>query len=290
MDYKDIICELGIDSWVPGRVDGALEEYLEAGNLLYFPKLAFDTGERALLSTDWSNGKAKNISLRDPAGPLRGAQGAPEDLARLQAMIARFAAGAETLVHGLFPHYRGHLRRGFASYRPLLVEGRQTPWRKDDTRLHVDSFPSNPTGGARLLRVFANINPEGKPRVWRVGEPFADFAGKFLPRTRRPAPGSAWLLHALGLTKSRRSDYDQLMGQLHDLAKADLDYQATAPQWTFPFPAGTAWVVYSDQVLHAAMSGQFLLEQTFYLDVARQCRPATSPLKTLERLAGRGLV
>jgi 3-deoxy-D-manno-oct-2-ulosonic acid (Kdo) hydroxylase len=52
---------------------------------------------------------------------------------------------------------------------------------------------------------------------------------------------------------------------------------------------GTTWIVYSDQVQHAAMGGQHMLEQTFTLDVEHQWRPETSPLRTLERLRGRPL-
>lgn len=285
-----LIRECPIDTWETAPDGQNWTECLETGQVLYLPRLAFAVGEaeRRFFAEGWTDGKAKNISLRGTE--LRGAVGAPDAVAALQTMLARFSDGAERLVHGLFPGYRPYLRRGFASYRTVRAEGRATSWRKDDSRLHVDSFPSNPTGGKRLLRVFANINPEGKPRVWRVGEPFEPYARKFLPLTRRPWPGSAWALERLGLTKSRRSEYDHLMGQLHDLGKADLDYQAQVPQETFAFPPGSAWIVYSDQVLHAVLSGQYMLEQTFYLDVEHQARPETAPLKVLERLTGRRLV
>jgi hypothetical protein len=291
----DIIRELPIDTWEPapsGDTAEGLEEVLESGQVLYFPRLAFRfaDAERKFLAERWADGKAKNISFRGAAEPIRGARGTPEELAQLKAVLSRYADSAESLVKVLFPRYVGCLRRGFTSYRTAGVEGRVTSWRKDDTRLHVDAFPSNPTGGMRLLRVFANVNPDGQPRVWRVGEPFEHYAGKFLPRASRPLPGSAWLLEKLGLTKSRRTDYDHYMNQLHDLGKADLGYQASSPQRTFPFPAGSAWVVFSDQVLHAVMSGQFMLEQTFYLDPEHLVRPESGPLEILEKLAGRPLL
>ena len=47
--------------------------------------------------------------------------------------------------------------------------------------------------------------------------------------------------------------------------------------------------MFSDHVLHAAMGGQHMLEQTFYLDLQHQLRPQTSPRGTLERLLGREL-
>jgi hypothetical protein len=49
-------------------------------------------------------------------------------------------------------------------------------------------------------------------------------------------------------------------------------------------------VVFTDQVLHAAMDGQYLFEQTFHIPVAAQRQPDLSPLRTLERLSGRALV
>ncbi|MGZ8215884.1 Kdo hydroxylase family protein [Methylomagnum sp.] len=288
----DIIHECGLDTWNPSDLADGLESVLESGGVLYFPHLGFRFAEdeKRFQSERWSDGKAKNISYRGPASPLQGARGTPEELAHLKAALARYADSAESLVKALFPHYAPHLKRGFTSYRTAPVEGRVTSWRKDDTRLHVDAFPSNPTGGLRLLRVFANVNPHGMPRVWRVGEPFEPYAQKFLPQAPKPWPGSAWLMEKLGLTKSRRTRYDHYMNQLHDLGKADLNYQASSPQLTFPFPAGTAWVVYSDQVLHTVVSGQYLLEQTFYLDPGHMARPDTAPLRVLERLTGRALI
>jgi hypothetical protein len=44
-----------------------------------------------------------------------------------------------------------------------------------------------------------------------------------------------------------RSEYDHRMLQLHDLAKADLDYQKSVPQQEFQFPPGSTWIVFSDQ-------------------------------------------
>lgn len=80
------------------------------------------------------------------------------------------------------------------------------------------------------------------------------------------------------------------MLQLHDLLKSDMDYQEHAPQERMPFPPGTTWICFSDQVIHAAMSGQYLLEQTLLLPPARQYDPTTSPLETLRRLTGRTLI
>ena len=104
--------------------------------------------------------------------------------AQLTAMITRFRAQALGLIEALLPHYTSALRLAPTSYRPMQVESRQQSWRADDRRLHVDAFPSRPIYGYRILRVFANVNPDGAPRVWRVGEPFEAMARKFLPRAK----------------------------------------------------------------------------------------------------------
>jgi hypothetical protein len=102
-------------------------------------------------------------------------------------------------------------------------------------------------------------------------------------------PGQALLMHKLGITKRERTPYDQLMLQLHDLVKGDMDYQRNAPQQSVDFMPGTTWIVYSDQVLHAAMSGQYMMEQTFHLLPEALYKPETAPIKVLETIKGKSL-
>ncbi|MFO1418649.1 MAG: Kdo hydroxylase family protein [Methylotetracoccus sp.] len=291
----DPIDELPYEAWSPELDDpeqDRLTEALEQGHVLFLPRLHFqvDDSEARFLSADWSDGKSKNIYLRGPERALRGARGDEAARQGLAGMLDRFGRQAAQLVAALFPHYQSRLEFGNTSFRPCEIEGRPSSYRKDDTRLHPDAFPSNPTGGARLLRVFTNVNPHGEPRVWRVGEPFPDVAAKFLPRARRQWPGEAAVLNALGITKRRRSEYDHLMLELHDRVKADLDYQRNSPQRRVELPPGSTWIVFSDQVLHGVMSGRMMLEQTWMLPVDALRTPATSPLRVLERLVGRALV
>jgi hypothetical protein len=266
------------------------ESVIEQGGVLYLPRLGFEltAAEQSLLDAGVADGKAKNVSLRGASDEVRGATS--DNIDALRTLMGRYRSQATALVERLFPHYRGHLTCGNTSYRPTSIEGRVTSWRKDDTRLHVDAFPSNPMHGRRLLRVFHNLNPHGQPRRWRTGEPFEDLAQRYLPSIPRPLPGAAALMHALHITKSRRSAYDHYMLQLHDRVKADAAYQRDAPQQSIDFAAGTTWVVYSDQVLHAAMGGQFLIEQTFYLEPTALMNPATAPVAVLQRLLARPLL
>ena len=286
---------LALDTWTPPAVaetGAALARELENGRVLYFPSLGFAFRERELrfLSPHWSSGHSKNISIDGEGARLKGAAGPQHDVAELGALVMRFRTQAADLIRRLFPAYAPHLRLARTSYRPMRVENRASSWRKDDSRLHVDAFPSRPNRGERILRVFANVDPHGEPRVWRLGEPFEDVAKRLLPHIRRPLPGSAWLLAALSITKSLRSEYDHLMLGLHDRMKGDPDYQRNARHATVSFAAGSVWICFSDQVAHAAMSGQFMLEQTLHLPVHALYEPASSPLCALERLTSRALI
>ena len=265
---------------------------LEAGKVLYFPNLRFaiEGGETALLDPALADPNRKNISLDPAGGALHGVLGDTVTQSAVRALVARYQQNARSLIDGLLPEYNGKLRPAPTSLRLMRVETRHTSWRKDDSRLHVDAFPSRPNRGERILRVFTNVNPHGEPRVWRVGEPFEQMAKRFLPRIKPQLPGSAWLLSLLHITKSPRSAYDHLMLHLHDGMKADLDYQQSCPQETMPFPSGSVWVCFSDQTSHAVMSGQFMLEQTYFLPVRAMVQPECAPLGILERLKGRALV
>jgi hypothetical protein len=287
----DIVREFPDTTWAADGPTRDVERAVEDGLVLSFPDLPFvlSQEERRFLDPRWADEKAKNVSVRWPSGELRGTSAEGADRDALRALIVRYAEHSEAFALRLFPHYRGHLRRGNSSFRPTQVATRQRSWRQDDTRLHVDAFPSNPMQGTRLLRVFSNVNPEGQSREWRVGERFEEHARRYRDRLGRPLPGATWLLQATGITKRRRTGYDHAMLRLHDLAKADAAFQREAPQARVDFAPGTTWVVFSDQVLHAAMGGQHMMEQTFYLEVEAQKHPESSPLRTLERLLQRPL-
>lgn len=282
---------LDIATWsgpFPAGVQARACAALERGQVLFFPHLpfAFEPDERMLLSPAMSNGKAKNVSLDPATSALKGTLAEGADRQKLHGMMERFARSATQLVTGLLPHYAASLERARTSFRPVEIVGRAYSPIKDDKLLHVDAFPSQPMRGRRVLRLFSNVAPNGEARLWRVGEPFDDFARKFVSRLPRPNPAAAWLLATLGITKGRRSAYDQLMLNLHDKGKLDRQHQASGIREEVSFPPGTTWLCFTDQVLHAALAGQFALEQTFHIDVAAMAEPERSPLRVLERLTG----
>ena len=269
----------------------SLAPALEGGAVLLFPDLPFPFSafEGRFTERPFADGKAKNVSIRGEAAALRGAAGTPEEQEALRQVLIRFRDFARGLIAAHLPEYAAGISLAGTSYRPFDVDRRKLSWRRDDTRLHVDAFPSNPIGARRILRVFRNINPAGEPRRWRVGEDFGSMAEKFLPRLPGYSPLSARLLAALRITKARRSEYDHLMLHLHDALQRDEAYQAGAPQADVEFPPGATWVTFSDLVMHGAMGGRYMLEQTAYLPVSAQADPDLSPQRILARKLGRDL-
>jgi hypothetical protein len=265
-------------------------EALESGHVLFLPQLAFDVerDEQAIFSPSILS-SSKNASFDPQTGRVGGTTLAGDEQAHLARIMSRFSDHAELLVRSLFPRYGSQLRRARASFRPAEIAGRATSWRKDDTRLHVDSFPASPVQGRRILRVFVNVNPAGRPRAWRVGEGFARLSARFGSQLTAPFPGAAALLKLLRITRSRRTPYDAMMLQLHDCMKADAAFQQSSEQESFEFPSGSTWIAFTDEVSHAAMSGQYQFEQTFLLPVAAMRDEHRSPLRILERLKGRSL-
>ena len=262
---------------------------LESGNVVYLPAslFALQPNEQHLLSESILDPRHKNISYDYCHQRLSGVV-TKSNLSLtispvMQQVMHRFAEFTKQLLDAALPQYSEALRWGRTSYRPAEIKGRKTSKRKDDTRLHVDSFSASPVNGLRILRVFCNINPYDEPRVWHLGDPVSDVLATFSPRIPPFSALRAKLLKLIKATKTLRSPYDHYMLHLHDTMKLDDRYQQELRPHRIEFPAQSTWIVFTDHVSHAALSGQFLLEQTFYLPVSAMENPELSPLKQWEK-------
>lgn len=298
MSTAEPIVTISKDAWhdEPEACSEALSA-LESGHVIYVPDLGFEfeADEKRFLEEGFLRLSSKNVSYDPTTGEVRGLKstggstgGDRADLGRLLARYAEFSRHLCVLLLGGFARSLSVAR---TSFRPVEVEGRRSRTiGSDDTLLHVDSFSSRPMAGRRILRVFTNVNPAGKPRVWNVGEPFEDLARRFVPRMRGPWPGERTVLQVLRMTKSYRTLYDHYMLRLHDGMKADSDYQRDVPRQRVELAAGATWMCFTDQVSHAALAGQHVLEQTFYCDVDHMAHPERSPLRVLESIVRRPLL
>jgi hypothetical protein len=290
----DVLEILEIDHWTrsfsPEEISRAADA-LEQGRVLYAPRLGFELSmdERRFLSADYLGGTSKNIYLPPGSRVVGGVRCNTTEQGELRNMLQRYCNVASALLKALLPAYAAQLGTGYTSYRHAEVAGRVTSWQQDDTRLHVDAFPMQPARGVQILRVFSNIHTS-KPRTWRVGGAFENIAARFVPLVRPPLPGSSLVLRLSRRVNGWRSEYDHFMLCIHDAMKADGRYQAEGPWTEVAFPPGSTWTCFTDRVPHAAMSGQFALEQTFYVPADVMRNPHLTPLHVLERLTGRPLV
>src|SRR5579859_2866216 len=146
---------------------------LEAGRILFFSGVPFalPAEDCAFLISQKQTGSRfhKNISYRPRQDVLRGASVENSaDQQRLHSIMREYSRQITQFVAAFLAPYAGKLALDFASFRPLEEQGRDLPLHKRNDLLHVDAFPTRPTRGARILRVFNNLNPT-VPRIWRTG-------------------------------------------------------------------------------------------------------------------------
>lgn len=257
---------------------------LESGQILFLPEYYYklSTDENLLLSNpELYSSKRKNLSFDCHKNNIGGLPSKinKELMHKCKNFMRNYFEFTKELTSNLLDKYTNHLQFGRTSYRPAEIQGRAYSRRKDDKLLHVDSFPSTPVHNRRILRIFCNINTNGKPRLWNIGEPFLTLLERFANDIPAYKYWKAKLLYKLGLTKSIRSPYDHYQLKLHDRMKLNDKYQTTVHKEHFNFPAQSTWIVFTDQVSHAALGGQQLLEQTFYLPIDAMANPKLSPLR-----------
>jgi hypothetical protein len=274
-------------------------EQLEANRVLYFSRPPFDfpDADREFLVQQKRADSAvhKNVSYRPTQDKLNGFEGSAEVMERLRGVLSNYSRQVVEFVRSFLAPYDGKYTLDFTSFRPIEEEGRALPLHKRNDLLHVDAFPTRPTRGGRILRVFTNIHPT-KTRVWNVGEDFpvlADNLARDAGLDRFAASGSttrwAAIPRAFGAPIPDRSAYDRFMLRFHDYLKENATYQTDSPKTRMEFPPMATWLVYTDGVPHAVLSGQHALEQTFIISRAGLVKPEISPIGVLEKLAGRSL-
>jgi hypothetical protein len=237
----------------------------------------------------------KNVSFRPRTGELRGYTGPGQEL--LRKLLSWHSLMLQRFLNNFLSPYAGKYAVDFGSFRPIQAQGRNMPLHKRDDLLHFDAFPSRPTHGGRILRSFVNLNPT-EPRVWEIGEPFHMTAPRFSgdPTLRSAINAGPFrklsdtALATVGVIKGRRSAYDRFMLRFHDLLKEDSKYQSSTPKRQIEIPPGSAWLVYTDGVPHAVLSGRYALEQTFIVSPEAQVDPEVTPIRVVEKMYGKRLL
>jgi hypothetical protein len=276
-------------------------EMLESGQILFFRELPFHlpaADRDFLLAQEWAELRLhKNVSYRPAEDLLRGVTGNPQTIERVHAILRNYSAQVIEFLSKFLSPYSGKWILDFASFRPFEEERRSLPVHKRNDLLHVDAFPSRPTRGGRILRVFTNLNP-AKPRVWQTTEGFEILAKQYAMDAglQQIAESDGFLSRTvqdwgakLGFSSFGRTPYDMFMLRFHDYLKENRAFQANCPKIQLEFPPLATWIVFTDSVAHAVMSGQYAIEQTVLVRREALVAPRVAPYRILETLAGRSL-
>jgi hypothetical protein len=295
MPLVDVDARPGPDGVAGDRLARALEQ----GSILLLRNAPFpipDADREFLLSRRQGGGRLhKNIAYRPARDRVTGATGDRAERARLGEILRAYSRASLELLTRLFPGYARSWHVDYASFRPIEEEGRSLPQTSRNDLMHVDAFPTRPTHGGRILRFFTNIHPT-RAREWVSGGTFDRLAPRYAAgsgllaealRSSRPS-AAARLLRAVGARRELPSAYDAFMLRFHDFLKGNAEFQAGERE-RFSFPPGSSWVVLTDMVSHAVLSGQFALEQTVILSRGSLVAPESAPIAILEKLAGRPL-
>jgi hypothetical protein len=283
------------DNRMPAEADTAQaagaspEERLERGEVLYYPTAPFPLpagiDHDFLLHQELGSVGHKNISYNPANGKVGGyvRQGAAQ-VEQLRRIFAEFSANVTSWLAATMPHYSQGWQLDRCSYRPQEEATRRLRPKARNDLIHVDAFPNRPSGGHRILRVFANINPR-EPRIWVTSDPFAKLLARYGEAAGLPTGhGNSWLnlvgKSVLALFRpqvARRSDYDQFMLRFHDFLKLNEEFQERGPKYLWTFPPGSVWVAMTDTCSHSVLRGRYALEHSYFISPAVLALPEESP-------------
>jgi hypothetical protein len=276
----------------------SLCEHLERGNILFFAHTPFaflrEKREFLLSQRQTSATYHKNVAYRPAEDRLTGlGKSDAAEEARLRAILREYSEQTAQFVCALLSPYQNGLRRDFASYRPVEERGRPARLRARNDLPHVDAFPTRPTHGDRILRVFTNLNPT-QNRVWLTSETFAAIAKRYARQIGLPGPRDSGFIaqslaamgRAIRWPGAGRTPYDEFMHRCHNFMKENQAFRAACATQRWEFPPDSTWMVYTDMVSHAVLEGQFAMEQTFIVSRHVMVLPEKSPISILEQLCG----
>jgi hypothetical protein len=272
---------------------------LERGDILLFPSGGFEipqTVRTTLMgATQDARSFHKNIAYKPNVDRVSGLVDKGQEEAIRPAM-REYSNAALAFMKRILPDYARGWKVDYASFRSIEEKGRDLPLTKRNDLLHVDAFPTRPVFGDMILRCFTNVNPE-QSREWITSDPFRALA----PRLAKDAGIDRYLssngllraatrtLRNVGVPVVDRSPYDAFMLHFHDWLKANADYQQNCPKYHFNLPPGSTWLVFTDLVPHAVLSGRLALEQTVIVSRKTLSDPANAPASILEQLTGKTL-
>jgi hypothetical protein len=278
-----------------------IAQRLERGEVLYYPRCPFplpESAQREFLLSQSLAGRHKNISLDPARGSATGFwKRSNEQAEYLRCVLREFSATATGWLAREIPRYARAWRLDRVTFRPDEEAIRRLRLTARNDLLHVDAFPSRPSQGWRILRLFVNLNAADS-RIWVTSSTFAQLLERFgrdvgLPTSRRVRKLKArakWLAR-LPYARSLfpgfdRGAYDAFMLRLHHFLKANDEFQQRARRRFWKFAPGSAWLVMTDGVSYAELRGQFALEHSYFIAPDSLALPDEAPAVLLAQKCG----
>jgi hypothetical protein len=271
---------------------------LERGEVVDFPTCPFPLpeGDDLRFLLEQRLGRAhKNISYNPHRDRLAGFSYRSRAQAdRLHALVSDFSRVATGWLKTVLPRYADAWVQDQVSFRPEEEATRQLRLTARNDLLHVDAFPSRPTNGHRILRLFVNINPT-EPRVWITSDNFARLLERYgaeagLPTTETSRGWGSRLKEELARLFRRnyrpRGPYDEFMLRFHNFLKGNEEFQERCFKRYWSFGPRATWLALTDVTSHAVLRGRFALEHSYFVAPEGLALPEESPPALLARACG----
>ncbi|TNF88157.1 MAG: Kdo hydroxylase family protein [Gammaproteobacteria bacterium] len=287
-----------------------ISDSLERGSIVYFPQspvalpaaddLSFLRQELPQLL------KLKNISYHPEADSVRGLDSEDGELMnRVTRILKSVSDDIAAFLSKAAPRLTDNWTVGTCSFRPIQEQGRDLNAHASNELVHIDAGAYGATNGDRILRFFINVNPD-EDRVWVTKGNFPDLLQAYGERAglgydsagrdylSKGPLDHAWTgfvktLSQLGLPTARvldSSPYDREMRKFHNYMKDTPEFQqAEQGHEEFRFPPFSAWMVFTDTVSHACLSGQFAFVHTSLVRLENCRLPELAPINVLRQAA-----
>ena len=304
-----------LDVYDPERLQRAgandLSDALEHGSIVYFPESPVSLpadDDLAFIRQDLPKLlKLKNISYHHEAGKIRGLDSDEAEVGeRVKRILLKISHDISAFLDKNAPRLTEKSTIGTCSIRPIEEQGRDLNPHASNELVHFDAGAYGATNGDRILRFFINVNPS-QDRVWATKGNFSDVfalhgdkvglgyesAGPgYLSKgpMDHTRTGLINFLAAAGLPMAKvldSSPYDREMRKFHNYMKDTPSFQADMRgHQEVRFPPYSAWMVFTDSVSHACLSGQYCFVQTSIVRLENCRLPELAPINVLRQAAG----
>jgi hypothetical protein len=245
--------------------------------------------------------RLKNVSYHPQGQHLVGLDAHAAVHTRTEQVLREHAEAVSAYLRRVIPHLCEGWTIGKCSFRPIQERGRNLPPHASNELVHIDAGAYGATHGNRILRFFVNVN-EQEDRVWVSKGPLQevlprhgaaagllDDSGRLRLRIHENFADRLFSFCVRGLTNLNTlaraldsSPYDRAMRRLHNYMKDSEAYKADRQGYEeIRFPPGSAWMVFTDGLSHACLTGQFALVTTLVIRRAAQRYPQFAPYDLL---------